>query len=649
MNFFINGSHSSLNTMKPTNRILRIIAVLALLSLSACGGLTRTPQNLDAQIAQAEALAAQGQISEAAERYSTLAAKVDSPERERLQLLAAQTSLTPETLPQARAYLDAIDKKHLDASLGAEYLLTEARLLLIENRPIEALNKLPTQLQGLPQQQQLRILQVRASALFASGKVPQAVQQRLDLEPLLDSPEALGTNRQTLWEELMQASSFDLYGWVSETPPGVLRGWMELAYIVKTTQPKVEALNTQLAPWLQTYPAHPAQAQILPAIRAQWQEYETYPNNIAILLPLSGSGSYASASQAILSGLLAAYYEEADPALRPHLKIYDIGERAEDAYAFYQQAVTEGANFVIGPFNKTSVNALVVTGALEVPTLSLNYSNTDIPVPDNLYQFGLLPEDEARQVAERASLDGHQNVVALVPQGEWGERILSTFQERFEMLGGTVLVGEHFAGQSTDFSASIKAALHLDESQRRFRQVRNTIKRSMHFDPRRRKDVDMIFIAGSPRQARSLRPQLDFHHARGLAVYATSHVYSGVENERADLDLSGLIYCDIPWVLEQANSDPALRKRLDELLPLESRRYPRLVALGLDTYHLVPHLKRLSAREYERFEGFTGHLSIDANRRVHRELNWARFSQGKPQLLGAGQETEQAPEDDDAQ
>ncbi len=624
--------------MKPIQTLTYLLAALILLTLGACEDVTRSPQELEKAIQQAAMLAEQGEVVKAGERYQKLAERWGSPERERLQLLAAEAVLTPDTLPLAQEYLQKIDKQKLDASGGARYLLIEARILLIENRPAAALDKLPENIDNLPVALRIEILQTRADALFAAGLVPQAVEQRLALDTLLSDPTAIETNHQALWEDLMQSSSFDLYSWISEAPQGALRGWMELAYIVKTTAPKMEALQRTLSPWLQRYPQHPAQARIVPAIEAQWREYETYPATIAILLPLSGSGQYAAASNAILSGLLAAYYEESDPEARPTLKIYDLGDQAQDAYTFYTRAIEEGATFVIGPFNKTAVNALTITGELAVPTLSLNYASAEIEAPEQLYQFGLLPEDEARQVAERASLDGHENVIALTPQGEWGERILATFQERFELLGGTLLAAEHFTPQTNDYSPAIKRALGLNESQTRYRQVRNTIKRTVKFDPRRRKDVDMIFIAGSPRQARLLRPQLDFHHAKDLPVYATSHAYSGVENIRADRDLNGLIYCDIPWVLSEANSNPQLREHLDELLPKAAQRYPRLVALGIDTYHIVPYLKRLSSRNYERYEGFTGNLYIDENRRVHRELKWARFVGGRPRVLSAGEE-----------
>ncbi|WP_404854442.1 penicillin-binding protein activator, partial [Escherichia coli] len=46
-----------------------------------------------------------------------------------------------------------------------------------------------------------------------------------------------------------------------------------------------------------------------------------------------------------------------------------------------------------------------------------------------MFQFGLAAEDEARAVASRAWGDGMRRAVALVPRGEWGDRVLAAFSQ----------------------------------------------------------------------------------------------------------------------------------------------------------------------------------------------------------------------------
>ena len=156
---------------------------------------------------------------------------------------------------------------------------------------------------------------------------------------------------------------------------------------------------------------------------------------------------------------------------------------------------------------------------------------------------------------------------------------------------------------------------------------------NLKFEPRRRQDVDFIFLAAFPRQARLIRPQLKFHYAGNIPVYATSHIYSGKRNRHADRDMDDIIFEDIPWVLYTPNNTPPLQKNIDQLWPEESDQYTRLFAMGIDAYNLIPHLNHLKSYSYERYNGETGILSLDEYHRIFRQLSWARFRNGIPRPL----------------
>ena len=84
---------------------------------------------------------------------------------------------------------------------------------------------------------------------------------------------------------------------------------------------------------------------------------------------------------------------------------------------------------------KESIDKLAEQHDLPVPTLALNYISSEITPPQNLYQFGLSPEEEARQVAERTWLDGHVNAAVLTPIGPWGDRVYQAVKQRREEIG----------------------------------------------------------------------------------------------------------------------------------------------------------------------------------------------------------------------
>ena len=157
------------------------------------------------------------------------------------------------------------------------------------------------------------------------------------------------------------------------------------------------------------------------------------------------------------------------------------------------------------------------------------------------------------------------------------------------------------------------------------------IKEQVKFESRRRQDVDMIFIAANSRQARLIKPQLKFHHAQDLPVYATSHISSSNATPEDDRDLNEILFVDIPWMLE--NRDNADHKQISNYWPYESQRFSRLIALGIDAYRMIPSLRRLMINPEESAQHYTGQLSVDSNGHVKRSLLLATYHNGRTRLL----------------
>jgi outer membrane PBP1 activator LpoA protein len=445
---------------------------------------------------------------------------------------------------------------------------------------------------------------------------------------------------QELWSALNQTPHSDLYSWSQNTLDPVLKGWLELAYIAKTTPVQGGALDTQLEAWQQAYAEHPANPAMIDQLRSEWAELQTYPTSIAVMLPMSGR--IAPVSEAIIDGILASYFQIQSSLglVQPQIRFYDTSRKDISISAMYELAVEEGAEFVIGPLNKDNVEILANTTDLTVPVLALNTMSSELTPPEQLYQFGLSPEDEARQVAERASIDGYEFGIVYAPKNDWGKRIVESFSSRYEQLSGTVLAEGLFDAKSSDYSTTIKRTLNLDQSELRSKQVQATIRQGVKFEPRRRQDAQFVFIAATPRQARQLKPQLKYHRSGDLPVYATSHLFSGQIDTKADRDLNGITYSEIPWLLKEANPETDLKAKLGRIDSGAMNKFPRLVALGIDSYRLIPYLPRLENRNYERYEGVTGNLSVDENRVLHRQLKWAQFNRGAPRLVTVEQATE---------
>jgi outer membrane PBP1 activator LpoA protein len=114
-------------------------------------------------------------------------------------------------------------------------------------------------------------------------------------------------------------------------------------------------------------------------------------------------------------------------------------------------------------------------------------------------------------------------------------------------------------------------------------------------------------------------------------VYSTSRVYdldSNVDNSV----LNGITFDDMPWTLEDAGSVAELRALVAKTWPNNFGGNSRLYALGFDAYRLVPLLYNTHGIS-EPVQGVTGILSLGADGRVLRRLDWAEFDDGEPQML----------------
>lgn len=612
--------------------IRTLVCLLALSMLGGCAGLQRGVPGFGS-VRHARSLERAGQYRQAAQAYEALASRASGTQRPDFLLSAAHAWTAAGEPATARRILAAVHVPATAAALGARRSLVLAEIDLAQRQPLRALSdSAGLTAQQLSPELQLRLYRLRADAYLQAGNPLESVRARVALEPLLKEPQAIRNNQERIWHALGQLTTPALEQLSNATPVNTLGGWLALAELARTAQGNPEAFRRGLAAWEQQYPHHPATRILVPQLLRFVAAARGYPARVALLLPLRG-GPYAEAARAVLDGFMTAYYKHTGTSAPTVIRVYDTGDQPADAVQAYQRAVRDGAGFVVGPLRKEAVAALAAQPPGPVPVLALNYLKTGTKAPADLYQFGLSPEQEARQAAERAWLDGRSHALVLVPDGPWGTRVAQAFERSWQRLGGTTLDQQSYDPTHTDFSGPILRLLNLNRSRARYRALRALLHRNLQFTPRRRQDADFIFLAAYPRDARLIRPQLRFHHAAALPVYATSHVYAGVPDPARNRDLDGIRFCDMPWILAPGPAQKKLRTQLAHLWPDESRSLSPLEALGVDAYRLIPQLPALAKNPFARYQGATGSLSLSAAGRIYRGLLWAEFHNGVPKLL----------------
>jgi outer membrane PBP1 activator LpoA protein len=485
--------------------------------------------------------------------------------------------------------------------------------------------------QSLPPGLRLRVEALRADAWFQLQEPTRAVELLLQRENWLNDRQSIERNRERIWKGLLVSDPHMLRAAAEMATDPTVRGWLTLGSLATATGQQGIGWSNGVVRWRERNAGHPAMS-VLDDLDIADEQLLAYPRSIALLLPLSGRA--ASAGNAVQNGFLGAYFASAGGLDdRQSIRVYDVDAEGGPSAA-YTSAVEDGAEFVVGPLLRNNANELANDILVPVPVLTLNYLPDESLPPPGLFQFALAPEDEAVSAATRALQDGHRTAVALVPNSNWGRRLLTAFATEFEAQGGTLLDYRSFTSESPDFSRTIEELMGLAGSVSRYQRMRANIGSPLQFDPRRRQDVDFIFLAADGAAGRLLKSQLKFHYSGDLPVYSTSSIYA--MDGRSNSDLNGIRFADTPWVIAPQSWIRYLPDVYREYWP-EERRLGRLHAMGYDAYHLVAPLFAARNGTMPEIDGATGVLYLDGSGRIHRRLAWAEFRRGEPvPLPGAG-------------
>lgn len=592
------------------NRLLILLVPLLLLAGCESGG----PREPDAAPGAATPATATGDVQDL-----LAAASLASPPRSTsLTLDAAEAALVAGNVDQARRILDLVDTSGY-RELAKRHIYLAARVAIGDNDPARALALLEDErLRGttLTERDQIAIGKIRAQAYHAGRSYLASARERIFIHKLLDEDEK-ARNHELIFASLMELPADTLVDQANKAITSDLRGWLSLAAMTKRYQNDPLQQLVELNKWKKIWSHHPAASQLPASLRLLSQVVDAQPESVAVLLPLRGElGPYG---RAIRDGILAAHYGSSN---RSRIRVYDT--TTEDVVALLRVAQRDGAELAIGPLSRENVTRLAASGKLPVPVLALNRT-IDNSVNADLYQFGLAPEDEVRQVARQAFEEGKRDALVLYPVGDWGERTFGTFEQEWLSLGGNIVDAAAFENRA-DYSDLVKSLLDVDESESRATELRRIIGKRFEFTPRRRQDIDFIVLLADPAQARRLNPTLAFYYAEDIPVYATSHVHEQSDSKIDAIDLNGIRFCDIPWKLAETDG---LQQRIETAWPSATRALGAFYALGVDAYRLYPRLQQLKEIPDAKLFGATGVLNLGPGNVVTRRLMWARFQDGE--------------------
>jgi len=467
-----------------------------------------------------------------------------------------------------------------------------------------------------------------AAAYQLSSNFFEAAKKRIELSEIIEDAKQQQHNTDAIWQTLHLPTVRYLEIFkdsISENR--ILLGWIELVILNKSYLGKPLQMMQGLSLWKERFPLHPAQHLMPTELSSLTQVKQFKPHKIAILLPQTGN--FAIIAKLIRQGIESAYY--LDPQTeKPSLFFYDSNR--SDTQQLYQQVINDGADFIIGPFKKSTIRKISQLENTNIPMLSLNILPNQQQTPSKHYQFGLPVENEARQIAAEFWKRKFTKVAVLIPDTSLGERALKAFKQEYERLDGEIVIQRHYI-PGREASKVIKSFLAIDKSESRHQQLQRLLGSPLKFTQRRRQDIEAIFLVADATDGRRLKPMLDYYFAHDIPVFSTSRIHHGENNTRLDKDLGNIQFIDFPWLLEKNPQLQLDKQALAQLWPKSvSGQSAYLFAFGLDAYRLIDQLGVLEVFPYQYFRGATGRIFMNSKKQLYSILPWAQFKNGKPQI-----------------
>lgn len=549
--------------------------------------------------------------------YLAEAKNQEGVEKQKTLLLAAGRLISDGQWRQGAAILS--HTSDVTPSLTAEKDILLAQIELFREQPKIVVDKLAgINAKDLTHYHQIQLHELLAKAYRAQNKTLESVNERIKLESLLTGEEKQD-NRRTIWLTLAHLSQGELESLSAQVAKqSDLQGWLQLVLISRKYQENnSKSLLAALNQWQDRFSNHSARYILPQPLDSMAYKMHAPPKKIALLLPLSGA--LQGPGVAVRDGFMAGYKNNNNEVFMG-IKIYDTNQ--ENVISLYQKAITEGAEYVVGPLTKSEVTAVAALPN-PVPTLFLN--DTDTSTKENSYIFGLSPIHEATQVAIRAKNKGYKHALVIAPGNNWGNEVTKAFTQQWEKDDGRI-TDSYFYNENDNLTDKLKEFLGITHSQEREKQLKELLGQKIETVINRRQDFDIIFLLAYPSKARQIMPLLNYYYAKDVPIYATSSVYSGSANPLKDKDLDGIIFCDIPWVFSHQVGT--------RNWPEQFNSYNRLFALGMESYNLATQLNHLILFPAAGSKNGEGILYLKPIQHIARILEWGQFKQGLVHSLG---------------
>lgn len=432
----------------------------------------------------------------------------------------------------------------------------------------------------------------------------------------------------TLWLTLNQLSQWEIEQLVSNKPPQI-QGWQQLLNFAHRFGYDSSSFKRYLSQWQREFSQHPANL-LIPQLMNEEVTFVQNQQNIAIILPLSGRQKAAGESSQ--QGILSAYNNDENK------KLHFIDSNKVDMTTLSQTFTELGINYVIGPLLKENVDQYLAQTELTLPTLLLN-SPTRETLKEQHIVLSMNPADEAIQAATTLSQRSFRHPIIFSQKDNVSKRIAETFASQWHKITGKTPETVYINGGAT-MQNELKDSLGVSASQARINNIDKRIRQKIKTEARNRRDLDMIYVVGSPNETRLLKPYIDVNispFSNQIPIFASSRSHSDNADKSDSRDLTGLEFTEMPWILPSKQQNQPLKQLIETIWPNRSDSLQRIFAMGYDSLSLIDKFHMFKLYPYIRHYGQTGILKLNNNTVLTRSLLWGRYQKDKVQEVAMAQ------------
>jgi outer membrane PBP1 activator LpoA protein len=396
-----------------------------------------------------------------------------------------------------------------------------------------------------------------------------------------------------IWQTLKNIPDEQRQELLEENPEKIeLTDWLEFVYITELYP--IEQ-KQQLKDSLTFNPHAVFNANLSHSLINQLKSSKK-PEHVAVLLPFSGN--YKQVSLQIRNGIIKNKLQN-NPQLT--LSFYD-SSNTEQIKEIYQKSIENGADFVIGPIQKETLNLLNSPQQMSVDKQAILTLNEN-PMPNLTFSSRY----EGVQITKKLCSENYKNIAILTSNNNSDADLATQIFRQWKQFSGNNATLKVYPEKKANLRKALASVINEQQSNDRKNNLQWLLRINLSFFPRTRQDLDAVVLLGNTKQLAVFQPQFKFFNLT-IPTYSSSKLTpTNLQKNKPNMDLKNISF-------------PTYRAVL-----INNGLISKLEAFGWDSLTIALN-QHLFAPNLCLNSGMSGNLSKDGLV-YDRQYIWAKYNQ----------------------